>query len=188
MSTSASPLAHLPRPVGAAAPLLTAVGAAGLAVAITALWHGMRVVMGVGGSCASGGPYDVAAPCPAGSIALVAPSIPLIFVFGAIFAVGAEQLCRGGAFLAIAAWPALFLSLAWNFFQHGVAPVGGGGPVGGWLLCGALFALMGAPVLAALPRVARGLDAARRRAVLAIAVGGALAGVAGGAALASALT
>lgn len=49
-------------------------------------------------------------------------------------------------------WPALFLSLAYNFFDYGVR----GGVNGGWIVCGIVFALMGVvPLLWAVPQLWR---------------------------------
>ena len=49
-------------------------------------------------------------------------------------------------------WPALFLSLAYNFFDYGVR----GGVNGGWIVCGIVFALMGVvPLLWAVPHLWR---------------------------------
>jgi hypothetical protein len=42
-------------------------------------------------------------------------------------------------------WPAVFLSLGWNFLQYGFFPPGGAdGWVWSWIFCGVLFVLMGA--------------------------------------------
>ena len=49
-------------------------------------------------------------------------------------------------------WPALFLSLAYNFFDYGAR----GGVQGGWIVCGIVFALMGVvPLLWAVPHLWR---------------------------------
>ena len=56
------------------------------------------------------------------------------------------------------AWPALFLSLGWNFLDYGLDPPGGDdGLVWGWLVCAVLFFLMGGLPLLALwsPKVLR---------------------------------
>ncbi len=45
--------------------------------------------------------------------------------------------------LVFLAWPALFLSLGWNFLAYGFFPPEGGW-VWSWLFCGVLFVLMGA--------------------------------------------
>ena len=44
----------------------TFIGVAGVALCLTVLYYCMRAVMEIGGSCASGGPYVVARPCPSG--------------------------------------------------------------------------------------------------------------------------
>jgi hypothetical protein len=50
--------------------------------------------------------------------------------------------------LVLLAWPALFISLGWNFLQYGIAPPAElepeGGPIWGWLIPGVVFVLMGA--------------------------------------------
>jgi hypothetical protein len=40
-------------------------------------------------------------------------------------------------------WPALFISLGWNFLEYGFDPPFGEGLAWGWLVCGVLFMLMG---------------------------------------------
>ena len=117
--------------------VLTFVSLAGVAAALTWLFLGMRAVMQVGGSCASGGPYEIATPCPQG--------VPLVMVggiFGGLIclAVYAVKGLPFGPRLTLLAWPALFLSLGWNFFEFGLkAP----GLSYSWLFCGVLFAVMG---------------------------------------------
>jgi hypothetical protein len=114
-----------------------------LVVAIGLVWtfRGMRAVMDVGGSCASGGPYQVAQPCPDGAL-LISVAIPVL--------VGATL---GGSLLAgwlsaptllLPMWAALFGSLGWNFLEYGL----GDGIVWGWLVCGVVFELMALPALA----------------------------------------
>ena len=56
------------------------VGVAGLAFALTGVWLGMRSVMDIGGACGSGGPYEIATPCPAGIEVLLALGFPIGFV------------------------------------------------------------------------------------------------------------
>ena len=70
-------------------------------------------------------------------------------IFGGLICLGlflwfASRLGGSYASLAGLAWPALFLSLGWNFFEFGIdPPEPDDGPVWGWLICGVLFALMG---------------------------------------------
>ncbi len=117
--------------------VLTFVSLAGVSAALTWLFLGMRAVMRVGGSCASGGPYEIATPCPQG--------VPLAMVggiFGGLIslAVYAYKGLPFGPRLTRLAWSALFLSLGWNFFEFGLKTPG---LSYGWLFCGVLFALMG---------------------------------------------
>ena len=119
-------------------------GLAGLACGLTLVYLCMRAVMEVGGACADGGPYVSAQPCPEG-----VPVLMLLGIFGSlislgIFVWGASALGGGYAALALWAWPALFLSLGWNFLEYGFSPPEGmEGGEAGWIVCGVLFWLMG---------------------------------------------
>lgn len=121
------------------------VGMGGLAFTLTILWLSMRAVMGIGGSCASGGPYVPAVQCPDAVVALTPLSIFGLFIFGGLAAWGAVSL--GGPWFGLISlgWPALFLSLGWNFLDFGLHPPGGGDGevVWSWLFCAAIFGLMG---------------------------------------------
>jgi len=125
----------------------------GVAAAITLVFLTMRVVMSIGGSCASGGPYVNARPCPS-TVWLMPVGIVggLILAFVYIL----KKPARAPSFASLF-WPALFLSLGWNFLEFGLWPPGGQGLEWGWLICAFVFALMGgAPLLAALlsePRI-----------------------------------
>jgi hypothetical protein len=116
------------------------IGLAGLCAALTMLFWSMRAVMEIGGSCASGNvPHEITRPCPQGTGWMMTSSI-----FGGIFMFGLYAVsAAGGPSLWPLAWPALFLSLGWNFFQYGVDPPFGSDAAPGWLICGVLFALMG---------------------------------------------
>jgi hypothetical protein len=119
----------------------TFVGLAGASGCLTILWLSMRAVMDIGGTCASGGPFEIARPCPKG----VAGLVPLSILGGLVFfGLYLFKNRLGGPNLAILAWPALFLSLGWNFLQFGLDPPGDQGVVGGWIFCGIVFVLMGA--------------------------------------------
>ncbi|MGE5595806.1 MAG: SHOCT domain-containing protein [Hyphomicrobiales bacterium] len=109
---------------------------------LTLLFLGTRSVMEVGGSCASGGPYQPVQSCPDG-----APVAVFGGIWGGLIAVGLYvwMTRRYGVpgFLALA-WPALFLSLGWNFLEFGLnSPGPDGGLEWGWLVCGVVFVLMG---------------------------------------------
>jgi hypothetical protein len=121
------------------ATLLT-VGTLGFVVCLTLMYLSMRSVMDVGGSCASGGPYTISRPCPQG-VAWVMP----LAIFGGLFFVGMTFLGvfeEGGPRPYAFAWSALFIALGWNFIDYGVDPPGGGTSVS-WLVCGAIFFVMG---------------------------------------------
>lgn len=114
---------------------------AGLACGLTLLYLGMRAVMDIGGACASGGPYVPRVECPEG-----VPLLMMAGIWGGLICVGlylwATSKHKVPTLVAFA-WPALFLSLGWNFLDYGIDPPGGGGLVWGWLICAVLFALMG---------------------------------------------
>ena len=125
----------------------------GVAAGLTIVFLVMRVAMEMGGSCASGGPYVSARPCPD-----VMWLMPVGIVGGLFFALiyVLKKPARAPSFTSFA-WPALFLSLGWNFLEFGLQPPGRTGLDWGWLICAILFALMGGAPLAAMllaePRV-----------------------------------
>ncbi|HEY6318619.1 MAG TPA: SHOCT domain-containing protein [Acidimicrobiia bacterium] len=118
------------------------IGIGGVAFSITLLSQSMRAVEAVGGTCASGGPYAISRPCPNG----VAGALPLAIVGGLIF-LGLFVVCASdrGRSVAMLAWSALFLTLAWNFIDYGLKGGSGGGA--GFLIPGVLFVIMGAAPL-----------------------------------------
>jgi hypothetical protein len=121
------------------------VAAAGLAACLTLLFLGMRAVMDIGGACASGGPFVPVQPCPDGVPALMMIGTLGLFAFGGLGLWAGARVGGAWAGLPLLAWPALFLSLGWNFLEYGVRPPGEEpGPSLGWLFCGAVFVLMGA--------------------------------------------
>ena len=130
--------------------LVPAVAAGVLALCLTMLFLAMRAVMEVGGACASGGPYEIATPCPRG-IGWMMP----VAIFGGLASALVLAITAGdGPRLWTLAWPALFLSLGWNFFEFGLDPPGQEGTSPGWLVCAALFALMGGVPLVGVVRYA----------------------------------
>ena len=92
----------------------------GLAFTMTILWLSMRAVMGIGGFCATGGPYVPAVECPDVVVALTPLSIFGLFIFGGLAAWGGASLGGGWIGLIALGWPALFLSLGWNFLEFGL--------------------------------------------------------------------
>jgi hypothetical protein len=120
--------------------LITFLCMVGIAAAFTALFFSMRSVMDIGGSCASGNvPFEIARPCPTGVGGLMVGSI-----FGGLILLAIYAFNAVGPNLTLLAWPALFLSLGWNFLEYAFSPPDGSdGIVWGWLICGVLFVLMG---------------------------------------------
>ncbi len=132
----------------------TLIGVAAVVACLTVLFYCMRAVMDIGGSCASGGPYVVARPCPKG-VGWMTP----VSIFAGLAALGwmiAWNHGLSGPKWALLAWPALFLSLGYNFWDYGLDAPGGQGAVAGWIVCGVLFGLMGGlPLLALKSRTLR---------------------------------
>ena len=122
---------------------------AGLAASITLMFLAMRAVMAIGGSCAEGGPYVIEQHCPAGSTAAMFIGVFGIFGWGGLGLWAGRNI--GGAYggVPFLAWPALFISLGWNFLQSGLSPGEGTGWEWGFLIPGVLFVLMGGVPLVA---------------------------------------
>lgn len=99
------------------------------------LYIGSSVVMGLGGYCAQGGPYEIAVECPD----IVAVSLPLS-IFGGLAAVAIGVVFAGGFGMPLIswAWPVLFVGLGAAFLIASAAP---GGIV--FLIIGVLFVVMG---------------------------------------------
>lgn len=128
------------------APLGVFVGAAGFAASLTCTYLAMRDLMvSSGGSCASGGPYAVAAGHECGSEAtLLFVGIVALLIFGAVFA-GATSAGRGpgsGMDAGFLMWAALFGALGFNFLSLGFDPPENMSGAGGWIVAGVIFELM----------------------------------------------
>lgn len=132
----------------------TFIGVAGVVMCLTVLFYCMRAVMEIGGTCASGGPYVVARPCPSG-VGWMTP----VSIFAGLAFLGwmvAWNYGLSGPKWVLLTWPALFLSLGYNFWDYGLDAPGDGGAAAGWIVCGVLFVLMGGvPLLALKSRAAR---------------------------------
>lgn len=119
--------------------VLMVVGLAGTVACLSILFLSMRAVMDVGGRCVSGNSGLNLPPCPDGVAGLMVGSIFLGLGFLALYALNAI-----GPNLVWLAWPALFISLGWNFLQYGIDPPGPeSGPIWGWLICAVVFIAMG---------------------------------------------
>jgi hypothetical protein len=108
-------------------------------MSLTLVFLGMRSVMEIGGACAEGGPYVPIQPCPDG-----APLALFGGVFGLFGAAGlmiwfGSRLGGGYVSLVFLGWPALFLSLGFNFIQFGLNPPFGTGVEWGFLVPGVMF-------------------------------------------------
>ena len=112
-------------------------------VAIASTWTflGMRAVMDVGGTCAEGGPYQIAQPCPSGAW-LISVAIPVLVATAMLGSYVAFRLSAPTLLLPM--WAVLFGSLGWNFLEYGL---GDDGPVWGWIVCGVVFELMALPAV-----------------------------------------
>jgi hypothetical protein len=130
---------------------------AGVACSLTVLFLAMRAVMNIGGFCAEGGPFLIEHHCPKGVPLLMMTSIWGGLIFAGLYAW--QGFKRNCAYFIGLLWPALFISLGVNFLQYGIDPPAPmAGPVGGWLVCGVLFVLMGgAPLIPALSSMWRHL-------------------------------
>jgi hypothetical protein len=131
------------------------VAVAGLAACLTLVFLGMRAVMDVGGFCAEGGPYVIETHCPEGVPLLLIGGIFGLFAFGALMVWKGSRLGSFYGALVLLAWPALFISLGWNFLEYAIWSPTGEGIVLGWLIPGVIFVLMGGLPLAAVLPISR---------------------------------
>jgi hypothetical protein len=113
-----------------------------LAICLTWTYLSMRAVMDVGGSCADGGPYVSAQPCPSGA-GFIGLAIPLGIV--AVLAAVVAAVSLKAPSLGLLAWALLFGSLGWNFLDYGFNGFQGADP--GFIVCGVVFELMALPAL-----------------------------------------
>lgn len=148
-----APVDSAARPFSISDVILYAIGVAGLAACLTVVFLAMRAVMDIGDFCAEGGPYEIRQHCPEGVPLLMVLGIFGLFGFGGLMAWKGSVI--GGVYgaLVLLAWPALFISLGFNFLQYAFDPPGADqGIVWGWLIPGVLFMIMGAgPLLALIP-------------------------------------
>lgn len=145
-------------------------GVAMVAYGVTALWFGMRDVMDVGGYCAEGGPYVIQQTCPDGAELLMLTGIPVGIIGLFVALAGGAMAAKGAGALLLLGWPALFVSLGYNFLDYAINPPENMGSTAGWWICGIIFALMGLPALLGVPFLAKAIQPDRRTAVLAVFV------------------
>jgi hypothetical protein len=141
--------------------VLTFVGLAGTCAALSVLFLSMRAVMDVGGVCASGNtPFEPRVQCPSG-----VPGLMFGSVFGGLIALGTYAVNTFAVNLTLLAWPALFLSLGFNFMDYGITPPPGfeGGVAWAWIACGIIFLLMGGvPLVIGIGAVLQGRESRMR--------------------------
>ncbi len=136
--------------------------------AIVAISYAVYQLLQVG-TCASGGPYEIARECPKGTewLGLAIPIAVFVMLFGAFLyanrgtAPGSEK--KGGAGIAVMLiWTGLFLGIAFACFWGVWGPDANPGPGGklGGLIVGFLFVPMGLfpliPLFAVMRRERRG--------------------------------
>ena len=99
--------------------------------------------MEIGGACAEGGPYVPVQPCPDGApLALIGGIFGLFGAAGLMIWFG-SRLGSGYVSLVFLGWPALFISLGFNFLQYGFNPPFGQGVEWGFVVPGVMFWIMG---------------------------------------------
>jgi hypothetical protein len=110
----------------------------GFAFFLTCLFLAMRGIMDLGGMVASGGPYEIAHQAPGYvwifPVAIISCTIIALASFTRRFSPSGLNL------VGLLFWPAIFLSLGWNFLEYGFFK---DGLQPGWIVCGILFMLMG---------------------------------------------
>ncbi|RJP33622.1 MAG: hypothetical protein C4536_03965 [Actinobacteria bacterium] len=145
----------------------------GFAFLLTCLFLAMRGVMDLGGMVAVGGPYEIAHPAPGywwifpvaiiGCIAIVFVSVGIFPLGGGSMSQVASPFPNAGmlsasdskaSLVAVLFWPAIFLSLGWNFLEYGFFKAEG--LAWGWAVCGVVFVAMGGfPLYLVLRKVSR---------------------------------
>jgi hypothetical protein len=134
-----------------AAPVL-GLGIAAGAAAITLLSMLLRAATAVGGSCADGEASLAGQPCRShpGTALLLAFACALV----CLLAVSWGSAALGAPKPLFLAWPALALTLGWNFLRDGFNPPMGEGLALGYVVGGVVFLLLGAgPLLLRLSTV-----------------------------------
>ena len=116
-------------------------------VALTVLYESMRAVMSIGGSCGSSG--TGLPSCPGHTAGLLPAAIWGGLIFAALYVWQCVKH-HVPSFVSLL-WPALFLSLGYNFFDYAFK---GSGVEAGFLICGIVFGLMGGlPLVWAIPHL-----------------------------------
>ena len=121
---------------------------AGVVTALTALFMSMRSVMDIGGSCGSIDAGGTITSCPSGVAGLLPGAIWGGLIFTGLYVLVCAKF-KVPSWVSLI-WPALFLSLGYNFFDYGVHGQAG------FVTAGVVFVLMGfVPLLWAAPHLWR---------------------------------
>jgi hypothetical protein len=120
--------------------LFVVLTAGGVVTALTTLYLSIHTLMN--SSCGSVDSEGIVRSCPAGVAGLLPGAIWGGLIFAGLYVLVTVKFKVPSLVSLI--WPALFLSLAYNFFDYGV---GGGSSPGGWIVLGVVFGLMGAVTL-----------------------------------------
>jgi hypothetical protein len=118
----------------------TAICALGTSACLTIMVLGSRKIMEAGGFVASGGPYQIAHPVPAGSWVLPLAFTGL-FAFSAAHTVFASRIKAPR--LVHVMWCALWTAVGADTLWYGFRPPSGSGLAWGWLIMGGIFLLVG---------------------------------------------
>lgn len=107
-------------------------------ISLAWLFYGMRAVMEVGGSCADGGPYVSAQPCPDGAVLMgIGTPFMMLFVIGATF----TAIISSTPLPVFPMWAVLFTTLGANFLEFGFEDP----KSASWIFCGFMFLAMALP-------------------------------------------
>lgn len=107
-------------------------------ISLAWLFYGMRAVMEVGGSCADGGPYVSAQPCPDGA-ALMGIGMPVMML--AVLSATFIAVTASTPLPVFPMWAVLFTTLGANFLEFGFEDP----KSASWIFCGFLFIVMAIP-------------------------------------------
>lgn len=120
--------------------LAAAVALGALAAALTTIVVEAAAIMRIGGSCATGGPFEVTQRCPGHSVAL----LPAGFLGGVVAGLSHVWFGRGPGPKPIAlSLPALLLALGWGFVDTALGPNASDVNVVAYLAVATVFGVLG---------------------------------------------
>ena len=116
-----------------------------IGLAVAWIYFPMRDVLSIGGSCASGGPYVIATPCPQSATVFLTVAVPLWFASAFVGMFAAATLTAPNPIMP--GWALLFGALGWNFMDFAFRADPSGRVEVSWLVCGIMFWLMALPAV-----------------------------------------